>query len=131
LLRALPYQFKPPAARTKALWVHPEVDVSVAPDLLVSARSPVVSGALRFYVAKDQAYELGAAGAEIVATLLHFWQRDKERKHTLAQRCLVLEFFQQRLTAAPSDVATLEAVIRRGCADYARFWRALEADAAA
>ena len=132
LIHALPYRCFLRPSRAKAIWSHPQVDVSITPDLLVSSHGQAPpSGAMRFYIAKDTAYELGERGAQLVATLVHLWQRSLRPEHAVAEHCFVLECFQQRLTVAPADPTKLEIAINRGCEDFARLWHNFEADAAA
>jgi hypothetical protein len=123
LIRALPYSPVAPAFRSKAIWTHTLVDVSVTPDVLIGLPEEQPSGALRLYVAKDKHYELGEAGAQLVATMMHLWQRAVLGSNADPTRCFVLECFQQRLTAAPTDVRLLEQLLCRGCEDFARLWQ--------
>ena len=127
MIQALPYSCFAPNSRTKAIWAHPQVDVSVTPDLLVSRPGEThASGALRFYIAKDIAYELGERGAQLVATMLHLWQQTVRPSHAISTHCFVLECFQLRLTAAPNNTSVLEQSIHRGCEDFARLWHSSE-----
>ena len=131
-LRSLPFRFFPPASRVKAIWEHPRVDVSVTPHLLVATRGKEsASGALRFYIAKESTYELGVRGAQLVAMLLHLWQRGTTPLNAVPQHCLVLECFQQRITPAPANPSPLELTIHRGCEDFARMWHMLDTEEAA
>jgi hypothetical protein len=132
LIRSQSLRFYPPVVRSKAIWSHPHLDVSVTPDLLATAQTQVISsGALRLYIAKDTAYELGPRGAELVAIMLHLWHQSVHSNNSVAEHCFVLECFQQRLTAAPAHPGPLIQAIYRGCEDFVRLWHDIETEEAA
>jgi len=122
--------FELPGKQAKAKLVVGDVHVTVTPNLIVHAErngKPLI-GALRFYISKESTYELGRRGAEIVAVLeyLRLASLATGARTPDTQLCMVLECFQQRITAAPQDISFHEAAIKRGCRELADLWHLMD-----
>lgn len=109
--------------------------VTVTPDMIVHGErnGMPLAGALRFYLAKESSYQLGQRGAELVAVMEHLWltrvaSGDRAPEATL---CMVVECFQQRVTAAPADTHAHLAAIQKGCRDLVQLWHMLDGQEAA
>jgi len=134
-LRALDVEFVLPKPGVKAKIDFPEIDVLVSPHMLVEKRcaGAIRIGAMRFYTAKESAYELGPKGAELVAAMQHQWLLRVATGATMpdGELCMVVECFQQRITQAPSDTSNLMKQIDQGCRDFMRLWHGLDSRDAA
>lgn len=109
------------------------LDVKAAPDLLLSSvRNGVpVSGGLRLYVAKESRYELGPHGAELVAAMIHQWLVAHSDRVPDPASCVVLECFQQRLTAAPRDIHAALEELDRASLNLLHLWSSIDGEDAA
>jgi hypothetical protein len=132
---ALGVAFKPCPARQQAPIQFADVVINVAPDAMVEGERNGVplEGALRFYVAKGHAFELGPDAARRVAAMQWHWlvTNWKGARTPDPSLCVVLECFQQRITAAPADPQPLLVLIERACYQFSAIWHGLDAQEAA
>jgi hypothetical protein len=127
--------FVEPGRHSRTKLQFPEVHVSVTPNLIVHGErkgKPLI-GALRFYIAKESASELGQRGAGIVSVLEYLWLTQLATGSRTPDKdlCMVLECFQQRITAVPPDADEMVPIIDQACRDFARLWHTLDDEKAA
>lgn len=134
-LRAMGADFLPVPTGLNAELVFPGLNVAVKPDMIVhgSRNGVPLQGALRFFLAKDWAYHLGADAAEFVSTMEYMWAtRTSSGERTPdTSLCVVAECLQQRITTAPSDVMPQIALIEEGAEQFVRLWNELSSNKAA
>lgn len=134
-IKKLDMEFLMPKKGIKAKIEFPEIDLLVTPHMGVrKKRSNGTSiGAMRFYTAKESAYELGQKGAELVAAMQHLWLLNVATGHEMPDPalCMVIECQQQRITPSPDDSDEIHKRIEQGCHDFARLWHQLDARDAA
>lgn len=127
--------FLMPPKGIKAKIEFPDIDLFVPPDMLVQKRRNTATsiGALRFYTAKESAYELGQKGAELVAAMQHLWLLRVATGPEMPDPslCMVIECQQQRITHASTDTEQANKLIEQGCQDFARLWHRLDSKDAA
>jgi len=134
-IQHLGVKFLPTPPRAKAQLTFQDLTVTVTPDMLVHGERndvPLI-GALRFYTAKESAYQLTEYGAELVAVMLHQWQMHAATgaRAPDSDLCMVIECFQHRVTSAPADYAAHLAAIEKGARDFVALWHFLESEEAA
>jgi len=126
----LPVTFTLPPKRQKAVLHYPDTTVIVAPDLLVHGKrnNKPISGAFRFYYAKESSSQLGKRGAELVAAMEYLWLLRTTKGESIpdVSLCMVYECLQHRITIPEKDIEALTAQIERGAAEFAATWHRLE-----
>lgn len=134
-LRGLDLEFVLRDANHRCTIQFPDVVVTVTPDMLLHGERngvPLI-GSLRFYLAKDSAYQLGPQRAELVALMQYQWLAHQNNKGRTADAtlCMVLECLQQRVTAAPLNFTPHMALLESSSRQLVRLWDMSDDEAAA
>lgn len=134
-LDSLGIQFVKPKGIRSAKLQFPELQVTITPDLLVQGErndKPLI-GSMRFYIAKESTYQLGPKGAALVAAMQYQWLAHVATGERApdSNLCIVIECFQQRVTAAPMDTQHQREILEKGARDLVHLWHEMDHEEAA
>ncbi len=116
---------RPPSAAPKCVH-YPDVEVKIAPDLMVQNWNNGVytTGAVRFYTSQDAKFQLGPQGTELIAVLLFQWlaQHSTGFPMPVPSECYVYQCFQHEIVPAPKDMDEAVKLLRASATEFARLW---------